>query len=67
MVFYYTVKIEVDDSVIEKYHNYSINYNSHRELADSIAFSLEREGETDMRKDGMKEWGYSIKVEKVSL
>jgi len=61
--FRYEVEIEIDEeSVFQKYPNYKFNYSNPKELADSIAFGLEREAETNMAKDGMKEWGYSVKV-----
>jgi hypothetical protein len=67
-VFKYEVLIEIDeDNVDKKYPNYGINYDNPKELADAIAFGVAREGETDMAKDGWKEWGYSIKVKEVDV
>ncbi len=64
MIFKYTVEIEVDENNIEeKYPNYQFNYCSPQELADSVAYSLEIEGDTDMRKNGLDLFGYSIKVD----
>lgn len=65
-VFKYEIIIEVDEENIDKkYPNYWINYENPKELADTIAFGIQREGETDMSKDGWDEWGYSIKVKAI--
>lgn len=67
MIFKYEIEIEIDEeNISRKYPNYKFNYSNPKELADSIAFGLEREGDTDMAKDGLKEWGYSIKVKVLS-
>lgn len=64
MTFKYTVNIEIDESAVkEKYPNYTVNFDTPQQLADSIAFGLETEGETNMRIDGLQQWGYSISVE----
>jgi hypothetical protein len=67
MIFKYEVEIEVDEeNISRKYPNYKFNYSNPKELADSIAYGLEREGETNMATDGLNEWGYSIKVKDIS-
>lgn len=66
MRFKYEIIIEVDEeNVSQKYPNYRFNSGNPKELADSIAFGITIEGETDMSKDGWEEWGYSIKAKAV--
>jgi len=61
--FLYQIDIEIDETeVFNKYLNYKYNWESPKELADNIAFSVENEGGCDMSKDGMESYGYSIKV-----
>ena len=58
--------IEVDEKHIkEKYSNYEINYNSPEEFIECLIKDMQHEADTDMSKDGMREWGYSIKIKEV--
>jgi len=66
MLFKYQIEIDINESAVyEKYPNYKFNYSSPKELADSIAFGVQYEADTDMSKDGLKQWGYSIKVKRL--
>lgn len=59
----FIVEIEVDTKTIsKKYPNYKYNYNSPDELIKSLIKGFTCEGDTDMSKDGLKEWGYSKRV-----
>jgi hypothetical protein len=65
-IFRYFVEIEIDEKeVFEKFQNYKYNYNNPKELADSIMFNLQHEGGCNMSKNGMNDWGYSIKISKI--
>ena len=67
MVFKYKLEyeIEIDENNInKKYSNYKYNFNSPKELADSLVPTTIYEADTDMSKDGLEKWGYSIKVKK---
>jgi len=67
-IFRYFVEIEIDEKeVFEKYKNYKYNYNNPKELADSIMFNLQCEGGCDMSKNGMNNYGYSIKVSEIQF
>ena len=66
MKFKYELEIYVDEKNIhKKYPNYDINYFSSEEFADSVAFSNLYDYEIDLSKDGLKKWGYSVKVKKI--
>lgn len=55
------VEIVVDEKIInEKYSNYKWNYDSIEQFADSLVPEESYEADTDMSKDGLKQWGYSI-------
>lgn len=60
-------EIEVDEeNICEKYPNYSINFESASDLADRIVPNGDvYEADTNMSKDGLKEWGYSIKAKRL--
>ncbi|GHV33925.1 hypothetical protein FACS1894178_0440 [Bacteroidia bacterium] len=61
--FSYKVEIEIDENaVFKKYPNYKYNFVSPKELADHIIACLQDEGGCDMSKDGMENFGYSIKA-----
>jgi len=68
MVFKYKLEyeIEIDENTInEKYPNYKWNFNSPKELADSLVPTTIYEADTDMSKDGLDKWGYSIKIKRI--
>lgn len=70
MIFKYIVEyeIEIDENTInKKYPNYRWNFNSPKELADSLVPTISYERDTDMATDGLEKWGYSIKVKKKSI
>lgn len=55
------VEIVVDEKIInEKYSNYKWNYDPIEQFADSLVPEESYEADTDMSKDGLKQWGYSI-------
>jgi len=59
-------KIEIDENTInEKYPNYKWNFNSPKELADSLIPTIIYEADTDMSKDGLDKWGYSINIKRI--
>lgn len=65
--FKYEVNIEIDEvEVFDKYPNYIWNYETPEELADSIGIGITIEADTDMSKDGMESWGYSINSKKIN-
>ncbi len=55
------VEVVIDERHInEKYSNYKWNYNSIKDFADSLVPEETYEADTDMSKDGLEKWGYSI-------
>lgn len=59
----FILTIEVDNkSIIKKYPNYRFNYRKPEDLIKSIIYDMKFIAGTNMSKDGMKEWGYSIKI-----
>jgi hypothetical protein len=59
----FVVTIEVDEEAVkQKYPNYRWNYNNPEELIEAVANDVKFIAGVDMSKDGMKQWGYSIKV-----
>lgn len=65
--FKYLVEYEIENdekSINEKYANYKYNYNSPEELADSLVPAKVYEADTDMSKDGLDRWGYSLKIKR---
>jgi hypothetical protein len=64
--FKFEVTVEVDENeIVNKYPNYRFNFNSPKQLADSVANDFKFCADTDMSKNGMKEWGYSINVKPI--
>jgi hypothetical protein len=65
--FKYQLEVEIvinEHTINEKYPNYKWNFNSPKELADSLVPTIVYEADTDMSKDGLSKWGYSIKVKR---
>lgn len=60
----FVVEIEVDEkNISDKYPNFKLNYGTNfKEFIKSLMKDFEYEGNTNMAKDGLKEWGYSKKV-----
>jgi hypothetical protein len=61
--FKYQLEIELvidEENINEKYPNYKFNYDSIEQFADSLVSEESFEGDTDMSKDGLKQYGYSI-------
>ncbi len=59
----FVLEIEVDeDAVQQKYPNFRYNYSNGEELIEAVKNSITFIAGTDMTKDGMENWGYSIKV-----
>lgn len=59
----FIVEIEVDeDSIWDKYPNFKYNWSNAQEFIEDTIKSFEQSADTDLRKNGLKEWGYSVKV-----
>jgi hypothetical protein len=59
----YVVEISVDiKKIADKYPNYRFNYDNPMDFIKAQANNIKFVADTDMSKNGMKEWGYSIKV-----
>lgn len=70
MIFKYKLEVEViidEQNINKKYPNYKLNYNSPEELADSLVPTVAYNFDTDMSKDGIKEWGYGIKIKRQKI
>lgn len=62
----FILEIEVDEEAVQqKYPNYRYNYNNAREFIKAQAREVVMAAGVDLSKDGMKTWGFSIKVVKV--
>jgi len=63
MNFKYLLEIEIivdEKSINQKYPNYKFNYDSIEQFADSLVPEESYEGDTNMSKNGLKQYGYSI-------
>lgn len=61
--FKYQLEVEIiidEENINEKYPNYKFNYDSIEQFADSLVPKESYEGDIDMSKDGLKQYGYSI-------
>lgn len=59
----FILEIEVDDRTVQqKYPNYRLNYDRPEQLIKAVANDIRFIAGVDMSKDGMEQWGYSIKV-----
>lgn len=61
--FKYQLEVEIvidEKNISKKYPNYKFNYDSIEDFADSLVSEESYEGDTDMSKDGLGQWGYSI-------
>ncbi len=61
--FKYLLEVEIkidEDNINEKYPNYKWNFDSIEQFADSLVSEESFEGNIDMSKDGLKQYGYSI-------
>lgn len=59
----FTLEIEVDvEQVQQKYPNYRLNFDKPEQLIEAVAQDAKFLAGVDMSKDGMKTWGFSIKV-----
>jgi len=68
--FKYIVEVEIvidEDNINEKYSNYRWNYDSIEDFANSLVLEESFEADTDMSKDGLELWGYSIKKKRVRI
>ena len=62
----FLLEIEVDEEqVVEKYPNYRFNYDNPAHFISVQANNIKFVADTDMSKQGMKQWGYSIKVKEL--
>jgi hypothetical protein len=59
----FIVRIEVDEEEVkQKYPNYRLNYDNPEQFIKAVVNDLRFIAGVNMSKDGMKQWGYSIKV-----
>lgn len=61
--FKYHLEVEIivdEENINQKYSNYKWNYDSIEQFADSLVPEESYEADTDMSKDGLELWGYSI-------
>lgn len=59
----FIVTIEVDEEKLkQKYPNYRLNYDNTDQFINAVANDIRFIAGTDMSKDGMEQWGYSIKI-----
>ena len=61
--FKYLLEVEIvidEENINKKYSNYKWNYDSIEQFADSLVPEESYEADTDMSKDGLKHYGYSI-------
>ena len=59
----FIVEIEVDEkNIAKKYPNYQFNFNTPTDLIKHIMGCFVIEGNTNMAKEGLKEWGYAKRV-----
>jgi hypothetical protein len=50
------------DEIANKYPNYRFNFDNPTQFIEMLINDLKFIGETDMSKEGMEKWGYSIVV-----
>jgi hypothetical protein len=59
----FIVRIEVDEEEVkQKYPNYRLNYDNPEQFIKAVVNDLRFIAGVNMSKDGMKQWGYSIKL-----
>ncbi len=61
--FKYLLEVEIvidEENINEKYPNYKFNFDSIEQFADSLVSEESYEADTDMSKDGLEKWGFSI-------
>jgi hypothetical protein len=62
----FILEIEVDENKVQqKYPNYRWNYDKPEELIKAVANDVKFIAGVDMSKDGMRQWGYSVKVKEM--
>ena len=67
--FKYLLEVEIvidEENINEKYPNYKWNFDSIEQFADYLVPEESYEADTDMSKDGLEQWGYSIKIKRVN-
>ena len=61
--FKYLLEVEIvidEENIDEKYPNYKWNFNPIEQFADSLVPEESYEADTNMSKNGLEKWGYSI-------
>ena len=59
----FVVEIEVNEKeIVKKYPNYNINFSNPKELIDMLINNFTYEGDIDMSKDGLIEFGYAKRI-----
>ena len=62
----FILEIEVDENKVQqKYPNYRWTYDKPEELIKAVANDVKFIAGVDMSKDGMRQWGYSVKVKEM--
>lgn len=68
--FKYLLEVEIvidEENINEKYPNYKFNFDSIEQFADSLVSEESYEADTDMSKDGLEKWGYSIMKKRTKI
>ncbi|MDX9756635.1 MAG: hypothetical protein WC279_04505 [Sulfurimonas sp.] len=68
--FKYQLEVEVvidEKNINEKYPNYKWNYDSLEHFANSLVSEESYEADTNMSKDSLKKWGYSITKKRIRM
>lgn len=69
-IFKYSLEIEIvvdEENIHTKYPNYKFNYDSIEQFADSLVLEESYEADTDMSKDGLEQWGYTIRKKRTKI
>lgn len=68
--FKYLLEVEIvidEKNINEKYPNYKLNFDSIEQFADLLVPEKSYEGDTNMLKDGLERWGYSITKKRTKI
>jgi hypothetical protein len=68
--FKYLLEVEIvidEENINEKYPNYKWNFDSIEQFADYLVPEESYEADTNMSKDGLEQWGYSITKKRTKI
>jgi hypothetical protein len=68
--FKYQLEVEIvidEKNIIKKYPNFEFNYDSIEQFADSLVPEESYEADTDMSKNGLVKFGYSITKRRIRI